>query len=397
MCFGCNEAGDPVSSLDPLRIQWCTQEDLDVWEPLITNTAGDYLLSNGVAIQAVAEISDGYLIWTQNTLFHMSSVGPPYVFSFRPTATITGIASPYAHVTVNNSTYWMSSNGFYVYEGGVNSMPCSVESVVFDNYDQLQANKVFAYHNSQFNEIGWFFVPRVVAPVSLIDPLDDQPRSTIYVTDTAAFPREGEIIIEDEIISYTNKRDTVFLGCTRGASGTTIAPHEVCDNVSLRGTDYSKEPSNYVTFNLNERVWWDGRLERSSWLDQGVFDYPLATTCCGCIWAHEFGVNSGEDPLPATIESSDFDIGEGDRLMFVRRMVPDFDIDSGTVTVRLLTRRYSQSDQVEELIGVVDESTEKIDTRIRGRQASIRICSFRVGDKWRYGALRLDMQTDGRR
>lgn len=397
VCFGCNYAGAPSSALDPLRIQWCDQEDYDTWQPLVTNTAGDFLLAGGVSIDAVAESADGYLIWTKNTLYHMASIGPPYVFSFRPTASITGIASPLAHASVNNTTYWMSSSGFYTYSGGVVTMACPLDTFVFDAFDPLQSNKTFTAYNSEFDELMWFYPTIETEPTKLNGVLTAEQLDTIYVEDTAGFACEGYIRIGDEYITYTGKRDCAFTGCTRGADDTTIAAHPDEATVISLSEVCSREPDHYITYSLTENVWWTGRLERTAWIDQGVYSLPIATGTNGTLYQHEYEYDAAGDPLPARIESNDFDLGEGDRFLFVRRMIPDFQIDSGTVDVKLFVRQYSQTQQYKEVLGTVSASTAKIDTRVRGRQASLVVRSRNTQDRWRYGALRLDLQPDGRR
>jgi hypothetical protein len=125
-------------------------------------------------------------------------------------------------------------------------------------------------------------------------------------------------------------------------------------------------------------------------------DYPIATDRRGFTYNHEFGRDADGDPLVASVTSADFDIGQGDSLMFVRRFVPDFFIE-GSLDVRLKSRYYPLSDSVKEVVGTVQPGTSRIDTRIRGRQLALRIRSSSLGDYWKYGDARIDMQPDGRR
>jgi hypothetical protein len=114
------------------------------------------------------------------------------------------------------------------------------------------------------------------------------------------------------------------------------------------------------------------------------------------MYSHEKGNNAEDAPLVAFIESADFDIGEGDNMMFVRRVIPDFTVE-GELDLSIRSRYYPLSPQVNESVGTVTPSTTKIDTRIRGRQISLRIESDNVNDYWKYGATRIDVQPDGRR
>jgi hypothetical protein len=138
-------------------------------------------------------------------------------------------------------------------------------------------------------------------------------------------------------------------------------------------------------------------MERCTWDDKGALIYPLAADVNGYIYEHEKGTDADDLPLPAYVESSDFDLGEGDRILFVSRVIPDFTINSGSVDITLKTRKFAQSSQVSEVVGNVTATTENINTRVRGRQASLRIENSDLNDSWEYGATRIDMRPDGRR
>jgi hypothetical protein len=114
------------------------------------------------------------------------------------------------------------------------------------------------------------------------------------------------------------------------------------------------------------------------------------------LFNHDKGANAENTPLCAFIESSDFDLGEGDDLFFIRRVIPDFTLD-GSINIKFKTRKYSHSSQVSEVIGTITKTTEKVDARVRGRHASLRIENLAVGDTWIYGATRIEIQPDGKR
>jgi hypothetical protein len=169
-----------------------------------------------------------------------------------------------------------------------------------------------------------------------------------------------------------------------------------------------------------ENLWYTGTLARTSWVDTGVYDLPYATkyvadstasatpTVSGVtdgrsfLYSHETGTNdvvdtSTTNAITAYIESSDFDLGDGEDMMAIKKMIPDFKGQSGTANLQLKVRDYPYGTQTTKSAESVTTSTTKIDTRARGRQAAIKIYSDATGANWRFGTLRLDLQGDGKR
>jgi hypothetical protein len=396
VCYGCNTPGNDASAQDQMQLRWCNQEDYTDWTPTVTNTAGDQLLTGGTRIVAAAEIEGQSVIWTDLNLHSQQYIGPPYTFGFTQIGTGSGIAGPNSWVAHNNAVYWMGRNSFYIYSGGMKLLPCSVQRFVFDSVNSDNINKTFAVFNKEFQEITWFYPTETVEDTALLADIS-AIATTISVETTAGFPQTGSIRIGSEVIDYTDKDDTQFTGCTRGARGTTAATHADGDVVEDPDGEQGKEPCRYATFSAIDGIWWTGRMERCAWHDKGALAYPVATARWGNIYRHENGYNADGQPLAAYIQSSEFDLGEGDSVMLIRRVVPDFTIDSGSVDVRFKTRYYPLATQYTESVGTVTPSTGKIDTRIRGRQMALRIESSAVDDWWKYGATRIDQQPDGLR
>jgi hypothetical protein len=184
---------------------------------------------------------------------------------------------------------------------------------------------------------------------------------------------------------------------------------------------YCSEASDYidrfVTFNYLENVWSTGSMPRTSWVDIGTYDRPVAaaylatsnvptiTTIYGLTegrtrtYFQEDGVNGDGDPIFSYIRSGYFDIGDGDNMVYMRRFIPDFKNQVGDLTVRLLLRAYPQATASPSSLDpyVISPGTEKVDTRARGRQISLGIESSDLDNNWRYGTLRVDVQPDGLR
>ena len=328
---------DPLSggvrtgSVDPMLIAFSDQENATEFEPLNTNTAGSLRISEGSQIVGAVKARQEILIWTDIALYSMQFTGPPYTFGVNLINDSTGLISPKGAVTTPAGVYWMGYDSFYVYNGAVQKVPCTVLSYVFDNLNAGQAFKIFGFSNSEFNEVGWYY------------------------------PSGSNLNIDK-----------------------------------------------YVVYNYAEQVWTIGELTRTAWIDKGVVDYPRATES-QYLYEHEFGYDADGSPMTNVfIESSDFDIGDGESFGFVRRIIPDIKFLSnsaaGQVNAVLKTRNYPGDTLTTASTSVIESNTSKADVRARARQIVFRLESdddapnsgnSDVG--WRLGATRLDIQTDGRR
>ena len=328
---------DPLSSgvrtgtVDPMLIAFSDQENATEFEPLNTNTAGSLRLSEGSQIIGAVKARQEILVWTDVAMYSVQYVGPPYTFGLNLINDTTGLISPKGAITTPAGVFWMGYDSFYVYNGAVQKVPCSVLSYVFDNLNADQAFKIFAFSNSEFNEVGWFY------------------------------PSDNNLNI--------NK---------------------------------------YVVFNYAEQVWSIGELTRTAWLDKGIVNYPRATVG-QYLYEHEFGYDDDGSPMTNVfIESSDFDIGDGEAFGFVNRIIPDIKFLSnsaaGQVNMVLKTRNYPGDSLTTASTSVIASNTSKADVRARARQITLRLESdddasnsgnSNVG--WRLGATRLDIRPDGRR
>lgn len=395
-CFGCNYSADSAqyaaSNVDPdildtLRIQWCSQEDYTEWDiGERLKTAGDYRLTGGSQIIAAAKVDTVILVWTEEAAHLMQAIDPPILFRFDQIGTSTGIIAPNAWAVHNGLVVWMGDAAFYTYQGGVSPLACSVEEYLFDGMNYERRRKVFAMLDRRHDEISWYYPTDEVEDTALIEAVESGD-TTLNVETTAGYADSGTLTITGDSIPYTGKTDSSFTGCT------TSEDYEVATIVSTSDTG-STEPSRYVTFGLKEQAWWIGRMDRTTGVDRGMIQYPIMANDDGYLFDHECGVDANGEAMTSYLESCDFDLEEGDRLMFVRRFVPDFDME-GSLEVRLRTRYFPQSAKIEEVIGTVEPTTEFISTRIRGREAAFTVKSTGVSDDWRLGACRLDVQPDG--
>jgi hypothetical protein len=178
----------------------------------------------------------------------------------------------------------------------------------------------------------------------------------------------------------------------------------------------STEIDKYVVYNYQEQAWSYGSLVRTAWLDRGINDYPLATGTDSYLYDHEYGLDDGSTNPPSAIsahvESSQIDMGDGERFAFIRRLIPDVTFGgstatSPTATFTLKTRNfpggaYLSSDdssvtQSEAATStVVEQFTTQAFVRLRGRSFALRVASSEEQVQWRLGSPRVEVRQDGR-
>jgi len=339
--FGVNDYGSAVQN--PMLVRWSDQEDYTQWTPAVTNQAGSYTLSHGSSIITAMQARQEILVWTDAAIYSMQYLGAPYVWGFQILGDNLSIASPNVTVTANNITYWMGVDKFYMYSGRVETLPCTLRSYVYNDINMSQAFQFFAGTNEGFNEVWWYY-------------------------------------------------------CS--ANSTTI--------------------DKYVVYNYLERVWYYGTLNRSAWLDSPLRVEPMATTYGAQLVYHETGVDDGTtnppSPITAYVQSSDFDIGDGHNFGFVWRLIPDVTFDGSTVNAPALDftvrprqfpgSNYGNSNNPEVISSIsyagqrtynVQQFTEQVYVRIRGRQMAFKVSSDTLGTAWQLGVPRIEVRPDGRR
>jgi hypothetical protein len=349
IAFGCNGyTTDPnPTQQDPMLIRWSDQESYQVWTPAITNQAGSYRLSSGSFIVAQQQTRQEILVWTDAALYSMQYLGPPYVWGFNILSDNISIISPNAVATANNVTYWMGTDKFYAYSGRVETLPCSLRQYVFGDINTTQSSQFFAGTNEGYSEVWWY---------------------------------------------YCSANSTVV--------------------------------DRYVIYNYLDQVWYYGTLGRTAWLDSPLRNFPMAATYSRNVVFHENGVDDITTtgnilPITSYIQSSDFDIGDGHNYGFVWRMIPDITFDGSTtpapntpqVTFTVRPRQnpgapYGTADvptvastqsYANQRNYTVQEFTQIVYTRLRGRQMAFKIVSDTIGTQWQLGVPRIDVRPDGRR
>jgi hypothetical protein len=336
IAFGADPV-DNIGTLDPLLIRFSSQESPTTWTPTATNTAGDLRISSGSKIVAAVETRQQTLVITDSSVHAMQFLGPPFTFGVNQISENTTIMGPKAAVAVDDTVFWMGAQEFYVYNGSVQRLPCSVRDYVFSDFNYIQFEKTAAAVNSSFGEIWWFY------------------------------------------------------------------PSANSDNIDR-----------YVVYNYEQQVWYYGTLNRTAWIDRGINQTPLAASTDGYLYLHESTNDDGSTLPPsaieAHIESSQIDIADGDNFAFIRRLIPDVTFrdstaDNPQVDFTIKARNfpggnYLQSDDaaVTKSASVpVEQFTDQVHLRLRGRAFAVRLESDDTGVAWRLGSPRLDIRQDGRR
>jgi len=334
IAFGCDPE-NAIGTQDPLLIRFSDQENPTTWQSLATNTAGDLRIGSGSEIITAVETRQQILVFTDVSLHSMQFLGPPFTFGINLISENITIMSPNSAKAMDDMVFWMGMQDFYVYTGQVQKLPCTVRDYVFEDFNDTQAEKVFAALNSSFDEIWWFY------------PSAD-----------------------------------------------------------------SDEVDRYVVYNHQQQIWFYGSMSRTAWVDRGINEYPIVAATDGYLYLHEFGLNDGQNDtaINAYIESSQIDIGDGEQFSFIRRMLPDVTFVGSTaenpaVNFILKTRNApgaaysttSTSGVTRSATIPVEQFTDQVHVRLRGRSLALKLESDAVDVQWRLGAPRVDIRQDGRR
>jgi len=151
-------AGTPNTPFNPMLVRWSDQLNPNQWVPDITNQAGEFALTNGSFIMGARATRQEILVWTDSAIYSMQYLGAPYVWGFNILMENISVMSPNAMITINNVTYWMGNDKFYVYSGRVETLPCSLQQYIFNDINKDQAFQVFSGGNEGYNEVWWFYV-----------------------------------------------------------------------------------------------------------------------------------------------------------------------------------------------------------------------------------------------
>jgi len=337
MIMGTESTIGDSTTQDDLLIRFSDQENITNYQPTAENTAGSLRIADGSRIMAAERSRGQILVWTDTSLHSLQFIGPPFTFGLRQLGQNCGIMGSHAGVDLNGVSYWMSQDSFYLFDGSVKKLPCTVEQFVFNNINQTGAENAFAGHNGEYNEILWFY------------------------------PREG-----------------------------------------------SNQINAVVVYNYLEQIWWTGTLSRTTWIDREVYQNPIGTEYSGNtvannetilgltagatqMYLHETGNDADGQAMTAYVKSGSVEIGEGNDILMVQKLIPDIQNQSGVLNMDLEFKYYPNNTQSVTKTTTFSDTTEFVSLRGRGREFTVNVVSNTSGTSWRLGTQRFDIQPDGRR
>ena len=338
ICLGTETTIGTTSTQDNMFIRWSAQETTNTWTPTATNTAGSKRLTDGNIIQTAVRSRGAVLVWTDTALYQMQFIGPPFTFGFKQLGSKCGCIGLHSAIDISGTSFWMGTDSFFMFDGAVRKIPCSVQDYVFDDINQNSLQDIYCAANTDFNEVIWFY------------------------------PSEGSLQIDRHVI-FNYAEQLWYVGSLARSAW---ADRDVYPN------PYAAE---YNSTDTTATI-------------STIYGTKAGRTF---VYAHETGVNAAGSAMTAYVESGDMDIADGDQFMSMSRFIPDFKDQAGNVDVTIKTRPYPSGTQTSHGSFTVSTSTTKQDTRIRGRQLAVRVASDAVDDNWRYGTIRLELKPDGTR
>ena len=362
--FGTETTIGDTTTQDDMFVRFSDQEDINDYAATAINTAGDFRLQDGTKIVGAIKAKETILIFTDNALYTMKFVGAPFTFSFEQVGTNCGLIGKNAVVEVDGAAFWLSANGFFMFDGTVKSLPCSVEDFVYDNFDTTKGQQVTAGINNLFTEVIWYY-PSSGSSYNdkyVVFNYGEPMKGGVWYTGTEARTSWIDAIVYPK--PFATKYDASSNGTfpavvgQNGLGQTKFFEHEV-------GTDQVNEDGSTTTVTSFVKSY-DIDLEQRQRNQRG----------------QQVGLKLA-----------------GEVFLAMRRFIPDFKTLDGNAKVSLGVKRYPQQSDTTTTLSpfTIDSTTLKKDTRARGRFINVKIENDDSGETWRFGTLRLDVQGDGRR
>ena len=350
--------GTPATQ-DDMFIRFSADESINEYTVQATNTAGSQRLQDGTKIIGALVAKENILVWTDNALYTMKFVGAPFTFGFEQVGTNCGLIGQNAAIEIDGVAYWMSNNGFFSFDGTVNSLPCSVEDYVYDDIDTTKGQQIAAGINNLFTEVTWWY------PTS---SSDFNNRSVIYNYGAKAPP--------GEMGNWYSNTNTNFNRTTWIDSLVYPKPYSTSYNTSNTGTF----PTIIGETGLGQSVFFEHEIGTDQINPDGS-----TTALLSFIQSYNFALQT--------------DQGIGEYFLAMRRFLPNFKVLTGNNQVTISVSDYPSEDAVATTLSpfTITSSTTKVDTRARGRYANVKIENTSTGEAWRFGTFQADLQPDGRR
>jgi len=348
--------GDPTTQ-DDMFIRFSVNEQINVYDVLATNTAGTFRLQDGTKIMGAIKAKENILVWTDNALYTMKFVGAPFTFGFEQVGTNCGLIGKNAAIEIDGVAYWMSNNGFFSFDGTVNTLACSVEDYVYDDFDTTKGQQVNAGINNLYTEVTWWY------------PSQGSEFNDRYV-----------------VFNYGESNAKVPMG--NWYTGINI------NSIRTTWIDSLVYPRPYATA-YNDSL-------------TGTFPVVVGETGLGqsVLFEQEVGTDQVNPDgttttLTSFVQSFDFSLQaqQSEVFLAMRRFLPNFKNLIGNVNITISFANYPADPNTATTLSpfTINSTTTKVDTRARGRYAAIKIQNTGSGQSWRFGTFQVDLQPDGRR
>jgi hypothetical protein len=350
--------GTPATQ-DDMFIRFSADESINEYTIEATNTAGSQRLQDGTRIVGALVAKENILVWTDNALYTMKFVGAPFTFGFEQVGTNCGLIGQNAAVEIDGVAYWMSNNGFFSFDGTVNSLPCSVEDFVYDNIDTTKGQQICAGINNLFTEVLWWY-----------------PSSGATFNDRSVIYNYGAKAPPGEMGNWYNNTNANFNRTTWIDSLVYPKPYATAYNSSATGTF----PVIVGETGLGQSVFFEHEIGTDQVNPDGS-----TTALLSFIQSYNFALQT--------------DQGIGEYFLAMRRFLPNFKVLTGNNQVTISVSDYPSEDVTATTLSpfTITSATTKVDTRARGRYANLKIENTGAGESWRFGTFQADLQPDGRR
>ena len=348
--------GSPTTQ-DDMLIRFSVDEDINNYTPEATNTAGTQRLQDGTKIMGALVAKENILVWTDNALYAMKFVGAPFTFGFEQVGTNCGLIGKNSAIEIDGVAYWMGNNGFFSFDGTVNTLPCSVEDFIYDDIDTTKGQQICAGINNLFTEVIWW-----------------------YPTANSAF--------NDRYVVYNYGQDNSGLPMGNWYTGTNT------NSIRTTWIDSLVYPKPYATAYNSTATGTFPVIQGETGLGQTVlFEHEIGTD--------QVNPDGSTTALTSFIESFSFSLQKDQSEVFLamRRFLPNFKVLLGNNQVTISVKDFPADSSSATALSpfTITSSTTKVDTRARGRYANIKIENTGAGESWRFGTFQVDLQPDGRR
>ena len=348
--------GSPTTQ-DDMLIRFSVDEDINNYTPEATNTAGTQRLQDGTKIMGSLVAKENILVWTDNALYAMKFVGAPFTFGFEQVGTNCGLIGKNAAIEIDGVAYWMGNNGFFSFDGTVNTLPCSVEDYVYDDIDTTKGQQICAGINNLFTEVIWW-----------------------YPTANSTF--------NDRYVVYNYGQDNARLPMGNWYTATNT------NSIRTTWIDSLVYPKPYATAFNNSNTGTFPVIQGETGLGQTVlFEHEVGTD--------QINPDGSTTALTSFVESFSFSLQKDQSEVFLamRRFLPNFKVLTGNNQVTISVKDFPADPSAATTLSpfTITSSTTKVDTRARGRYANIKIENTGAGESWRFGTFQVDLQPDGRR